>query len=209
MNRVLLVDDHPLMLSGIEAALRDTDYRVVGALGDGSQVCEALAKLKPDLIILDVKMRDRGGMEVLRTLRGRKDLRPVIFLTAHITDGQLLEALDLGVNGIVLKEHAGDSLIKCLTEVRRGGRWMERSLLERALQIARAQRPGGHDPITRLSPRERSILALVAQGLRNKEIGEDLGMSEGSVKVYLHRMYEKLGVQSRVELAMLSRSAAA
>lgn len=208
MTRVLIADDHPLMLSGIETVLRGTEYEVVAKVRDGAAALDAMAETQPDILILDVKMPELSGMDVLRTLRGRGDKRPVVFVTAIISDEALVEALDLGVNGIIPKDGAETMLVDCLGQVRVGGRWIEGALQQRAIDFVSNPHTGPRDPLARLSPRERSIAALVAQGLRNKEIGNDLGMTEGSIKVYLHRMYEKLGIQTRTELAMLSRPAA-
>jgi two-component system nitrate/nitrite response regulator NarL len=205
VTRVLIADDHPLMLSGIEAVLRDSAYEVVATARDGHAALDLLAEREIDLAILDVSMPGPSGIEILRTLRERGDARPVILLTASLDDAGLAEAVGIGVNGIVLKDGAETQLLACLDEVRGGGRWIERALLQRALDLATAPRAGNEDPFMRLAPREREIAGLVAQGLRNREVGKRLGMTEGTVKVYLHRIYDKLEIQNRVELAMLNR----
>ncbi len=106
MTTVLIADDHPVVLSGIEAILRDTPYRVVGTATSGAEVLETVPTLRPDILVLDVRMPDHGGIDVLRTLRSRGDVRPVVLMTASLTDQLLMEALELGVQGIVLKEGA-------------------------------------------------------------------------------------------------------
>lgn len=199
MTRVLIADDHPLMLSGIEAALRMTDYEVVAKVNDGAAVLEAIELHHPDVLILDVSMPGCSGLDLLRTLKDRGDPRPVILLTASLTDGQLLEAFDLGADGILHKEVAETLLITCLDEVTAGRRWIERVLLQRALELARSDRAGG--PLAELTERERTIARLASQGLRNKEIARELGIAVGTVKVNLHRIYEKLEVTNRTELA--------
>jgi two-component system nitrate/nitrite response regulator NarP len=205
MTRVLIADDHPFILAGLNAILRGTDYQVVGMVPDGAAALEALAKLRPDILILDVSMPIQSGLDVLRTLRARGDDRPIVLLTAGINDQPLLEALKLGVQGIVLKDGAQALLLTCLDAVRKGGRWIDQALLQRALDVS--MQGGTADPMITLSPREKAIAALVARGLRNREIGAQLGMTEGTVKVYLHRVYEKLGVGSRTELAILAKGA--
>jgi len=208
MTRVLVADDHPLMLSGIEGILRGTPYEVVAKVRDGAEALAALPTTRPDILILDMKMPDRSGLDVLRTLRCRGDNRPVVLLTAHLDDDSLMEAIDLGVDGIIMKEGAETLIVTCLDHVRNGEKWFDRSVLQRALHITRSG--GGNDagPLAPLSVRERTIARLVAQGLRNKEIGNELGLTEGTVKVSLHRIYEKLGIGNRIELAMLSTGAA-
>lgn len=205
MTRVIIADDHPLMLSGIEAALRQTDYEVVAKLRDGGSVLDAIETHQPDMLILDISMPGCSGLDLLRKLKDRGDPRPVVLLTASISDGQLLEAFDLGVDGILHKEVAEALLITCLDEVKGGRRWIERGLLQRALELARGDRGQG-DPLSNLTERERTIARFAAQGLRNKEIARELGITVGTVKVNLHRIYEKLEVTNRTELAVLVSS---
>lgn len=202
-----MADDHPIIISGIEAILRGTGYEIVAKLGDGAAVLEALATTDADILLLDVSMPEPGGVDVLRTLREAGDMRLVVLLTASIDSADLLEALRLKVNGIVIKDGAQALLTRCLDAVRQGERWVEKSLLERALDLSMN---GGQrsEPFADLTSRERSIVALVAQGLRNREVASELGMTEGSVKVYLHRVYEKLGVGNRTELAIFVSNAA-
>jgi two-component system nitrate/nitrite response regulator NarP len=207
MTRILIADDHPIMLSGIEAILRDTEYTVVAKLTDGAAVLDALPDARPDILVLDVQMPKRTGLDVLRTLRGAGDQRPVVLLTASLDDNALLEAIQLGVNGIILKEGAQSLLLLCLEDVRNGRRWIEKTLLERALEISMGGGAETRDGLGALSKRERAIVGLVAQGLRNRDVASELGITEGTVKVYLHRIYEKLGVSNRTELAIYARDA--
>jgi two-component system nitrate/nitrite response regulator NarL len=152
-------------------------------------------------LLLDVSMPGLSGIELLRALRAAGDARPVVLLTAGLEDAALVEAIALGVNGIVLKEGAHNLLIPCLETVRGGERWIEQDLLGRADEIASG---GGVpvDPLALLNPRERRIAELVVRGLRNREIGERIGTNEGNVKVYLHRIYRKLGISSRTEMVL-------
>lgn len=205
MTRLLIADDHPIMLSGLEALLRDTDYEVVATARDGTGVLEQLDRISPDILVLDERMPNPSGLEVLRILRSRGDDRPVVLLTADLTDRKLLDAVSLGVEGIVLKESAQTSLLTCLDKVSRGQRWMEPGLALRALDLK--FRPGTEvaDAARTLSPREAAIVRLVASGLRNRDIASRLSLTEGTVKVYLHRIYEKLDVTNRTELALLAR----
>jgi two-component system nitrate/nitrite response regulator NarP len=203
MTTVLLVDDHPFILSGLETVLRDTEYEIVGTLTRGDAVPGVLPKLRPDIVILDVNVPGVTGVEVLRTLRSQGDNRVVVLLTASIEDHLMLDALALGVQGIVLKEGAHSQLLECLAAVTQGNRWIDQSLLQRALDLTK--NGGGNTPFNTLTEREKGIVAVVAKGLRNKEVAAKLGMTEGTVKVYLHRIYEKLGVSSRTELALLVR----
>lgn len=202
MTRVLIADDHPIVRSGVEGLLASTAFVVVGALSDGTEVLESLPRLRPDILLLDVNMPTRSGLDVLRTLRSKGDQRPVVLLTASLTTAGAIEAIQLSVNGIVLKESAPALLLSCLDAVNNGRRWIERSILEETLNAALTDEQGPGGKFGSLSPKERAIANLVSQGLRNKEIAAELGITEGTVKVHLHRMYEKVGVTNRTELAM-------
>ena len=204
MTRILIADDHRIIVSGLEAILRDTEFEVVGTVEDGSQVAEAVRSLAPDILILDVRMPRCSGIDALRDLRGRGSDLPVALLTAELEDGELAEAVRLGVNGIVLKDAAHSLLLPCLRALGEGRRWIDEALLRRASEL---DGDGGEapDPLGTLNPRERAIASLVAQGLRNRDIAAELDMNEGTVKVYLYRIYKKLGLGSRTELAIRLR----
>lgn len=204
MIRVVLADDHSFMRAGVEAVLRGSRYELVASVPNGAEALRVIARDRPDICVLDVRMPEKTGVEVLETLRSRGDTLPVILLTAELGDRQLLSAVRAGVNGIVLKEAAADDLLGCLDAVMGGRRMIDPDLLQRALDLSLAG--PGTGPLTRLAPRERQIVDLVAQGLRNRDVAERLGMSEGTVKVYLHGIFQKLGVENRTALALLVKS---
>jgi two-component system nitrate/nitrite response regulator NarP len=206
VKRVLIADDHPFILDGVQAFLAGSDYEIVARVADGSQALRLLPSTNPDILILDVQMPERGGIEVLRTLRARGDRTPVVLITGTIDDQRLFEAVQLGVEGILLKAGTQEQLLACLDEVARGGRWIEPGILQRALDLAMAG--GSGDPLRGLTQRERSIAELVACGRRNREIAERLAMSEGTVKLHLHHIFQKLGIGNRTELALLAVRAA-
>lgn len=205
MIRLLVADDHPIILSGLEALLRDTDYEIVATAPDGAAALELIDDAEPDIVVLDERMPRLSGVEVLRAMRGEGDNRPVVLLTADLTDRKLLDAVELGVEGIVLKESAQSQMITCLDEVMRGGRWLEPTLVQHALDLKLSESAVAWRGFDALSRREGAIVGLVAQGLRNREIAAQLGLTEGTVKVYLHRIYDKLQVTNRTELAILVR----
>ena len=203
MISVLLADDHSFIRAGIEAILRHSRYELIATVNDGNEALEAVARLDPAVCIFDVRMPGKTGVEVLEAMRARGDTRPVVLLTAELDDRALYAAVRAGVNGIVLKNGAEDALIECLENVLGGSRSIDQELLERALDLSMSG--GAHDPLAKLAPRERQISELVAQGMRNREIAERLSMSEGTVKVYLHGIYQKVGVENRTALALLAR----
>lgn len=204
MIRILIADDHRIIVSGLEAILRDSPFEIAGTVEDGSEVVEAVRTLRPDILILDVRMPRRTGIEALADLRSQGTEIPVVMLTAEFEDAELVEAVRLGVNGIVLKEAAHSELLPCLEALSAGGRWIDEALVQRARDLGSASAEAG-DPLGALNPREQAIARLVAQGMRNRDIAAELAMNEGTVKVYLYRIYKKLGLGSRTELAIRLR----
>lgn len=199
MTRVLLADDHPMIRTALEVLLRDTSYELAGIAGTGATALTELERLEPEILLLDLQMPGGGGMDVLRQLRTRKNPVKVILLTAAIDDHALLEAKALKVHGMVLKNSDPAYLLDCLDNVRHGRTWFDPELTERTAQLARAGKRSAHRA---LAPRERQLVDFVRQGMRNREIAAQLGVTEGTVKAYLHAIFEKLGVSSRTELAI-------
>jgi len=199
LNRILVADDHPMIRTALEVLLRDTEYEIVGTAGSGEAALSEIGGVRPDILLLDLQMPGGSGMDVLRRIRAEKVSLKVILLTAAIDDSSLLEAKSLKVQGIVLKNSDPAYLLDCLDSVRHGRNWIDPELAERTKQLAKTSRHGARAP---LAPRERQLISFVRRGLRNREIAEQLGVTEGTVKVYLHAVFEKLGVSSRTELAI-------
>ncbi|MDF2604642.1 response regulator transcription factor [Sphingomonas sp.] len=204
MAKVLVAEDDPLTLAGIEVLLASSNFQVAATARTGVEALDKLATARPDLLVLDVEMPERSGLDVLRTLRSRGDQRAIVLLTGSIKDARMQEAMQLGVNGLVIKGNAPRDLLLCLEAVAQGRRWFDQDTLQRAMELA--QSPADRrDPLAALSDRERAITALVQRGLRNKEIAAELGLTEGTVKVHLHKIFHKLDVRSRTELILLAK----
>lgn len=195
--RLLLADDHPMIRAAIEVLLRGTGFELVGMAGTGQTTIEAVEQLRPDMLLLDLQMPDGSGLDVLRRLKAAKSPVRVVMLTAGIDDSALLEAKSLKVHGIVLKNSDPAFLLECLESVRDGRNWFDPELAKRARQLV-----SGASRRIPLAPRERQLIGFIRKGLRNREIAEQLGVTEGTVKVYLHAIFEKLGVGNRTELAI-------
>ena len=199
MTRILVADDHPMIRTALEVLLRDTEFEIVGTTGTGEETLREVDRLRPDIVLLDLQMPGGSGMDVLRRIRADKIPLKIVVLTAAIDDSSLLEANVLNVQGIVLKNSDPAYLLDCLDRVRRGRTWIDPEVTERAKQLAETLVHAGREA---LAPRERQLVAFVRSGLRNREIAKQLGVTEGTVKAYLHVVFEKLGVSSRTELAI-------
>ena len=197
--RLLLADDHPMIRNAIEVLLRGTDFEIVGMAGTGQAALAEIERLSPDILLLDLQMPGGNGMETLRSIRAAKAQLQVVLLTAAIEDHALMEARALKVQGIVLKNADPAFLLECLESVRAGRSWIDPELAKRARQLAAAR---GTRLRPSLAPRERQLVSFVRKGLRNREIAAELGVTEGTVKVYLHAIFDKLGVNNRTELAI-------
>jgi two-component system nitrate/nitrite response regulator NarP len=197
MTRVLLADDHPMIGAALDVLLRGTDYELAGRARSGADALAQVNRVKPNLLLLDVNMPDGSGIDVLRQLRERRRAPAVVLLTAGMDDQQLLAADKLAPDGIVLKTSDPALLLECMEDVRNGKQWVDPEIAERTrLAKERAARAPS------LTPRERELIELVRRGLRNRDIASQLGVTEGTVKVYLHAIFDKLGVDNRTELAM-------
>ncbi|MBC2670768.1 response regulator [Novosphingobium piscinae] len=202
MTTVLIADDHAFIRTGVEAVLAPTGYAIIAHASSGREALAAVERYQPDICVFDVAMPDGDGVATLQQLRHAGDQRPVVLLTAQIDDRWLVDALDAGVNGIVAKAGGEDVLIATLDRVMAGEAVVGADLLERARE-ERARR-AVPSPLAVLTPRERTIVALIARGQRNRDIAAALGITEGTIKVYLHALYQKLGVENRTELAVLA-----
>lgn len=199
MTRVLLADDHPMIRTALDVLLRDTEFEIVGVAGTGDEALQQVKQSSPEILLLDLQMPGGDGMSVLRRLRAASADLQIILLTAAIDDASLMEARALDVDGIVLKNSDPAYLLECLDHVRHGRRWLDPELVERVRGATNERGKARHALLTH---RELQILGFVREGLRNREIAERIGVKEGTVKAYLHGVFEKLGVTSRTELAI-------
>ena len=204
MTKVLVADDDPLTMAGITTLLDKTNFTVVATVNTGAAVLDALPGARPELLILDNDMPERSGLDVLRTLRSKGDDRPVVLLTSRLNDELAREAVKLSVNGIVIKSTAPRDLLVCLESVVQGRRWIDQEVMQRVMEQAMSP-DAPRDPFDALSARERAVASLVQRGLRNKEVASELGLTEGTVKVHLHKVFDKLGIRGRTELILLAQ----
>jgi len=197
VTSVLLVDDHPMIAAALGMLLRETQYELLGRARTAAEATKQVASVKPDLVLLDVHLPDASGLDVLRRMTKARSRPKVILLTAGMEDAQLLTATDLAPEGMVLKTSDPSLLTECMDAVVAGKKWIDPEIAERTRQAE--ARAASAPPLTR---RERELIELVRQGLRNRDIAAELGVTEGTVKVYLHAIFDKLQVENRTELAL-------
>jgi len=198
MIRILLSDDHPMIRTAIEVLLRATTFELAGTATNGVQALSEVERLSPYILLVDLEMPELGGMDVIRKLQARSEHPKIVILTAAIDDSSLMEARALKVHGMVLKNSDPAYLLDCLEAVSAGRSWTDPELQARAEQLAESFK----GERVALAPRERQLIRYIRRGLRNREIAKELGVTEGTVKVYLHAIFEKLGVKNRTELAI-------
>jgi DNA-binding NarL/FixJ family response regulator len=196
---LVLVDDHPFLLDGLERLLSlDGNFEVLAKCGASADGLRAVETLNPDLLILDLKLRDDDGFTVLRELAGRTS-PAVIVLTATDNEEDLLEAVRLGARGVVLKAMAPRILEECIRVVHAGGRWLNVEGQDLAARLARRENVE-RSIAELLTPREVEVLRLLASQYANDEIARRLGLSLGTVKIHVHHVYQKLNVSGRQDL---------
>ncbi len=200
---ILLIDDHPMLRNGVKQLLSlDTTLTVVGEAGDGIQGVKLAEELDPDLILLDLNMPGMNGFETLDQLRLRSlSGRIVVFSVSNYSD-DLITALKRGVDGYLLKDMEPEELLAALKQAAVGKMVVSPTLTPILAQSLREDRSEGERDIDQLTPRERDILKLIAQGLSNKMIARKLDITESTVKVHVKHLLKKMKLKSRVEVAV-------
>jgi DNA-binding NarL/FixJ family response regulator len=196
---VVMVDDHPLVLAGLDQLLsHEPDFNVVATCTNVEEAWRAVETYRPELVVLDLMLGDGSGLELLRRL-DKAPSPAVVVLTAVQDEDAWLDAARLGARGIVLKATAPRVLEDCLRAVHRGETWLTIGGVDLAERLA--QRAGAEEELAQsLTPRELDVVRLVAQRLDNQEIAERLVISVGTVKIHLHHVYDKLHLQGRQDL---------
>jgi DNA-binding NarL/FixJ family response regulator len=203
---LVLADDHPIILDGLEQLFHlEQDFKVLARCTNGEEALRAVRKHRPDVLVLDIRMPGTGGLAVVREMKKEKLPTHIVLLTGALDEHEAMEAIRLGVRGVVLKEMAPKLLVQCIRKVHTGEQWVERRSFGRALETMMRREAGARQIAGVLTPREMEIVRLVASGLHNKEIAAKLAISEGTVKVHLHHIYEKLNVGGRLELTLYAQ----
>ena len=205
--RVFLLDDHEVVREGVRALLDGADG--IEVVGEGASVAEALARIpacRPDVALLDVQLPDGSGVEVCRTIRSDHPEVRALMLTSFADDEALFEAILAGASGYLLKQVRGTDIVEAVRRIAAGDSLLDPALTARVLDRMR-EPPQEDERLARLTNQERSVLALIAEGLSNREIGERMFLAEKTIKNYVSAILSKLGMQRRTQAAVFGAEA--
>ena len=201
--RVLIVDDHAVVREGLRSFLTLQDgIEVAGEAADGEEALEIADQLRPDVILMDLVMPRLDGLAAMRALRERLPGARVIVLTSFLDDDKLLPALRSGAAGYLLKNAQPQELVRAIRAAQAGEALIDPVVAARLVETLAAD--GEVEPLERLTPREREVLVLIAQGFANKRIARELGVSEKTVKAHVGHVLAKLGVSDRTQAAVVA-----
>jgi DNA-binding NarL/FixJ family response regulator len=199
--KILLGDDHGVVLEGLRRILDRPGFEILDAVKDGRALVEATAKLHPDVVIADISMPLMNGVEAARQIRKHTPGSKIIFLTMHPEATYAVEAMSAGGSGYVLKDTAGEELVTAIQEVLHGRLYVTPSLAELVMQALQSRRKNPRRALDRLTPRQREVLQLLAEGRTPKQIAAILHMSSRTVEFHKYGIMERLGFRTIAELA--------
>ena len=204
--RVLIIDDHALFRVGLQGLLEQRGIEVADAVASGIEGIQRAAELKPDIVLLDLRMPDMGGLEVLQKLRETESAIPVVMLTTSNEEADLIKSLRSGAQGYLLKDMEPDELVSALRDIENGKNVVAQDLTDALARMVQGDTNVADEegPFSELTPREMEILCLLAEGQSNKLIARNLGISDGTVKLHVKAILRKLGIHSRVEAAVIA-----
>ena len=203
--RLLIVDDHEVTRLGLRTLLQSyPEFEIAGEAGSITETLEAAARLKPDLVLLDVRLSDGSGIEVCRRLQSLNLETKVLVLTSFADDQVVFDAIAAGADGYLLKEIHGERLVQAIRDVVAGRSILDPAVTRRVMRrVSGPDLSAGRNKLDILSAQERKVVALVAEGKTNKAIGREMGLSDKTVKNYLGNAMEKLNLTRRSQAAAL------
>ena len=203
--RVVIADRHPVILQGLSSVLEvQRDFRVVARCGDGASCVDAIRNFLPDIVLLGVSMPDISGLEILAIAKSENLAVRLVFFTAPVEEHDLRMLAAGGAHAVISNEVDTEILVQTLRQVADGQSLLQSPSADQLM--GREQSDAAEKAVTMLTERERQIMRLVSEGLSNKEIGRRLGLTDGTIKVHLHHIFQKLDVGNRTALAALAIS---
>lgn len=200
---VLIVDDSEVVRTGLRTLLRtEPSIRIVGDAVNVASAIEACVRLSPEVVLLDIRLPDGSGVDACRQILQKRPDTRVLILTSVLDDTIVDEAIRAGAQGYLLKEIDGRGLVNAIRDVHAGKSILDPAVTARVMKLVKSG-GGSRDGLASLSPQERRVLALIAEGCTNKEVAANLGLSEKTVKNYLSTVFEKLHVSRRAEAAVI------
>jgi two-component system nitrate/nitrite response regulator NarL len=200
---IVIADPHPVVVLGLMSILSaENDFNILASSYDGRECIQAIRDLSPDIALLDIFMPGLTGLDILAAATSEHLSTRIVFLTASAEDRDLIIAVARGAYGVILKDTPPDVLVHSLRQAAAGRRLLSLACFD-SPRIQECQ-TGTEDVLTLLTERERQIVRLVSEGLSNKEVGRQLNVSDGTIKVHLHHIYQKLAINNRTALAALA-----
>lgn len=205
-HKVMIVDDHFVVREGLKLILEtDDSFQIIGEAENGEVALELLTRIQPDVILMDLNMPIRSGLETIKALNDRDSSIPIIILTTYNEDELMVEAIGLGAKGYLLKDASRDHLFRTIDAAIRGETLLQQELMNRLLAFNKMSvAKTSHSNKAVLTPKELVILHALARGHKTKSIASDMGIAERTVKAHLTSIYNKLGVNSRTEAVAIA-----
>jgi len=204
--KIVACDPHPLSLLGLAELLKtEPDLELLACCAIAAETKEKVRRLQPDILLIDIDLSDGCGLKLINELKNSSLTVKIVILTTSMDEEQTIEALRCGVNGVVLKNMPAHLLVQCLQKVAAGGLWMEKESIGHAFEKMLLREAGMRRLATILTPREIEVMRCVSSGLSNQQIAEKLIVQEGTVKIHVHNIYRKLGINNRVDLTLYAQ----
>jgi DNA-binding NarL/FixJ family response regulator len=204
--KIVAVDQHPLTLLGLTELLKSVpEFDLIGTCTSIADARQEVFKLQPDILLIDIKLPDGCGLKLIKELKNSSLSIKTVILTMAMNDEQTIEALRCGVKGVLLKNMPAHLMVQCLQKVAAGGLWMEKESIGQAFEKMLHREAGMRRLATILTARETEVMRWVASGLSNQQIATKLIVQEGTIKIHVHNIYRKLGVNNRVDLTLYAQ----
>ena len=204
--KLVAADPHPLSLLCLAQLLKtEPGFELLASCATAAETIKAVWKERPDILIVDINLPDRKGLELINELKNSSLEVMVVILATAMDEDHTIDALRYGVKGVVLKDMPSHLLLQCLQKVAAGGLWMEKESIGHAFEKMLHREAGMRRLSTILTARETEVMRCVAGGLSNQQIADKLIVREGTIKIHVHNIYRKLGINNRVDLTLYAQ----